>query len=145
MASRLVAGIAVAVVGCAACAFAQQYPPGMGPGTGTGTTPVYTAPSGGYKSSTGIAIGAAAAAGIGVGYFVMRSRAGLTGCLVKRDNGQMELVGKKPADTYVLQYNSSVSLQPGERVRLKGKKVHVGSGQNMFEVHGLAKDYGACS
>jgi hypothetical protein len=118
---------------------------GPGTGTGTGTTPVYTAPSGGYKSSTGIAIGAAAAAGIGVGYLVMHSRAGLTGCLVNRDNGQMELVGKKPADTYVLHYNSSVSLQPGERVRLKGKKLHDGSGQNMFEVHGLAKDYGACS
>ena len=85
------------------------------------------------------------AVGVGVGYFVMRSRAGLTGCLVKRENGQMELVGKKPADTYVLQYNSSVSLRPGERVKLKGKKVHVGSGQNIFEVHALAKDYGACS
>ena len=54
-------------------------------------------------------------------------------------------VGKKPADTYVLQFNPSVSLQPGERVRLKGKKVHGDSGQNLFEVHGLAKEYGACS
>jgi hypothetical protein len=145
MARRLVARIAAAVVVCAASAFAQ-YPGGTTmPGMGTGGTPAYTAPSGGYKSSTGIAIGAAAAAGIGVGYFVMHSRAGLSGCLVSRDNGQMELVGKKPANTYVLHYNSSVSLQPGERVRLRGKKLRDGSGQNMFEVHGLAKDYGACS
>jgi hypothetical protein len=101
--------------------------------------------AGGYKSSTGIAIGAAAAAGVGVGYLVMHSRAGLSGCLASRDNGQMELLGKKPGSSYVLRNDSSVSLKPGERVRLKGKKVHDGSGQNMFEVHGLAKDYGACS
>lgn len=146
MANRLVARIAVAVVACAACAFAQQYPgdPTM-PGTGSGATPVYTAPSGGYKSSTGIAIGAVAAAGVGAAYFVMRSRGSVSGCLVSRDNGQLELVGKNPGDTYVLSRSSLVSLQPGQRVKLKGKKVHTGSGQKMFEVHGLARDYGVCS
>jgi hypothetical protein len=139
MATRLVGRVAVAVVVLAACAFAQTYP------GGTTMPGVYTAPSGGYKSSTGIAIGSAAAAGVAVGYLVMHNRGSLSGCLVSGDNGQMELRRNKSGGTYMLRNDSSVSLKTGERVRLKGKKVHDGSGQNMFDVHGLAKDYGACS
>jgi hypothetical protein len=97
------------------------------------------------KSSTGIAIGSAAAAGVAVGYLVMHNRGSLSGCLVNSDNGQMELRRNKSGGTYLLHNDSSVSLKAGDRVRLKGKKVHDGSGQNMFEVRGLAKDYGACS
>jgi hypothetical protein len=142
MARRLVTRLAVAVMVCAGCAFAQYTGGTTMPGTGSG---VYTAPSGGYKSSTGIAIGAAAAAGVTVGYLVMHNRGSVSGCVASRDNGQMQLIGKNPADTYLLRNSSSVSLQPGERVRLKGKKVHDGSGQSTFDVHALAKDYGRCS
>ena len=144
MQRRLATRIALAVVVCAACAFAQQYPtdPTM---PGTTSAGGYSAPSGGYKSSTGIAIGTAAAAGVGVGLFVMHYRGSLSGCVASRDNGQLELMGKNHADPYMLLNNSSVPLQPGQRVRLKGRKIHNGSGQAMFEVHKLAKDYGACS
>jgi hypothetical protein len=143
MKRRLVTRVAVVLLACAACAFAQYTGGTTMPSTTSGGG--YTAPSGGYKSSTGIAIGAGAAAGVGVAYLVLHNRGSLSGCVASRDNGQMELIGKNPADTHVLLNNSSVSLQPGERVKLKGKKVHDGSGQSMFEVHGLAKDYGPCS
>ncbi len=137
--------IGVGLLVCATSALAQYTggtTPGMG--TGSGSTPVYTAPSGGYKSSTGIAIGSAAAAGVVVGYLVMHNRGTVTGCVESRSDGQMELLGKGADSSYILLNSGVVSLQPGERVRLKGKKEKDAAGLRMFEVHSLSKTYGAC-
>jgi hypothetical protein len=100
--------------------------------------------TGGYKSSTGIAIGAAAAAGVGVGYLALRHAGGDSGCVESGANGQMRLIGSKASNNYMLLNSASASLQPGERVKLKGKKVKGSSGEEIFEVRSVAKDYGPC-
>jgi hypothetical protein len=53
-------------------------------------------------------------------------------------------VSDNKKSTYTLINNDSVTLKTGERVALKGKKIRQNSGELAFEVHGLAKDYGAC-
>ena len=143
MTQAWLARLSMGVVLCTSSTLAQ-YSGGTTPGMGTGSgTAVYTAPQGGYKSSTGIAIGAAAA-GVVVGYLVLHNRGSVEGCVESRSDGQMELIGNGAGNTYILLNSGSVSLRPGEKVRLKGKKTKGGSGQRMFEVHSLAKKYGAC-
>ena len=131
MTRTLVARMTVVALLCAASAFAQYSGGTMGS-------------TGGYKSSTGIAIGAAAAAGVGIGYLALRHSGGVSGCVESGANGQMQLIGSKASNNYMLLNPTSVTLEPGERVKLKGKKVKGSSGQEVFEVHGLAKDYGPC-
>ena len=124
----------VAVSVSAASSFGQ-YPAG---------TPGYNPPSGGYHSSTGIAIGAGAAAAVGIGYLVLRkhNHATVSGCLQSADNLDTLLDSKQ--NTYTLINSKSVPLKAGERVELRGKKVQQNSGTLAFEVHGLVKDYGQC-
>jgi hypothetical protein len=112
-----------------------QYPTG---------TPGYNPPSGGYHSSTGIAIGAGAAAGVGIGYLVLRNHrhATVSGCLQSTDHVDTLLDSKQ--NTYTLINSESVPLKAGERVELRGKKIQRDSGTLAFEVHGLVKDYGQC-
>ena len=54
------------------------------------------------------------------------------------------MIRGKASGNYVLPNTASVSLQPGERVKLKGKTVKGSSGEKVFEVSALAKDYGSC-
>ena len=121
-------------------AFAQYG--GMGGGS-TGSTGVYTAPKGGYGSS-GAAIGAAAAAGagIGIGYLVVRSHRTVVGCVEPSSDG-IKLMNEKDQRTYAL-LAANVSLNPGERVALRGKKSKDDSGKPTFQVGSLVKDYGSC-
>ena len=125
----------VAVSLCAASGFGQ-YPMG---------TPGYNPPSGGYHSSTGIAIGAGAAAGIGIGYLVLRNhnhnRAKISGCLQASDHAETLLDDQN--NTYNLINSESVPLKSGERVELRGKRVR-SPGTLAFEVQGMGKDYGQC-
>jgi|SRR5579875_1947066 len=120
---------------------AQIYGGGMGMGTpGTG---VYTPPKGGYKSSTGIAIGVAAAAGIGLAYFVMHRRGTLVGCVEGSSPGS-QLIRSKDQKEYAIVASNDVVLTPGDRVALKGKKSKAASGTAGFTVSKLVKDYGPC-
>jgi ABC-type oligopeptide transport system substrate-binding subunit len=123
-----------------------QYPAGSTPPPGgSSQAPGTYNPSTGYHSSTGIAIGAAAA-GVGIAYLVLRkhARGNVVGCLQPADAASTTLVSDNKKSTYTLINNDSVTLKTGERVALRGKKIRQNSGELAFEVHGLAKDYGAC-
>src|SRR5487761_1039025 len=139
--------ITLAALLCAVTArsgLAQVYGGGMGAGgTGSPGTGVYNPPKGGYKSSTGIAIGAAAAAGIGLAYFVMRSRGSLTGCVESSSSGS-QMIRSKDQKEYAVTDNNAVALTTGDRVALKGKKSKTASGTDGFMVRKLVKDYGPC-
>jgi len=125
-----------------------QYPVGSTPPPGGSSQApgTYNPSTGGYHSSTGIAIGAAAAVGVGIAYLVLRNhaRGNVVGCLQPADAASTTLVSDNKKSTYTLINNDSVTLKTGERVALRGKKLRQNSGELAFEVHGLAKDYGAC-
>jgi hypothetical protein len=125
---------------CAASAYGQY------PGGATQPSGSYNPSTGGYHSSTGIAIGAGAAAGAGLLYLVLHNRnhGKVVGCLQSIDNASETLRDDNRKDTYTLINSESVPLKAGERVALKGKKVSQSSGGLAFEVHGLIKDYGQC-
>jgi hypothetical protein len=101
-----------------------------GGGAGGNTGGVYTPLQGGYKTSTGIAVGATAAAGVAVGYLVAESAEGLE---LKNDKNKVpyEIVG------------GGQGLVPGRRVKVKGKKV-MRDGKQAFRVKSF-KDLGPCS
>lgn len=128
--------------GCALCmalaasAFAQY-------GGGMGSTAVYTPPSGGYKASTGIAIGAAAAAGAGIAYLVLHNRPAVTGCVQTSGEGS-KLTDEKDRKTYTLLADNNIVFSPGERVSLKGKKTKDSSDSLTFHATRMVKDYGPC-
>jgi hypothetical protein len=120
-----------------------QYAGGVTGTTGGGgaTAGGYTPPKGGYSSSTGIAIGAGAAAAAAVGYFALRSRHSVVGCVGESAKGNTLTAGKM---TYALD-NGDVNLKVGERVKLRGKKMKSGAGERTFAVKKLVKDYGSCT
>jgi len=124
-----------------ASAFAQY---GGGTGGGTSSTGVYTAPKGGYKSSTGIAIGAGAAAGAGIAYLALHHRPAAVGCVQQSSEGS-KLMNEKDKKTYMLLASNDVVLSPGERVSLKGKKTKDDNGNLTFRATKVVKDYGPCS
>lgn len=123
-------------------AFAQY---GGSGGGSTGSTGVYTAPKGGYGSNgaaIGAAVAAGAAAGIGIGYLALRSHRTVVGCVEPSTDG-VQLMNEKDQRTYAL-LAASVSLNPGERVALRGKKLKDDSGKPTFQVAKLVRDYGSC-
>ncbi len=139
--------IALGLVLCGAVATTAlaQYGGGMGGGgTPSGGGGVYTAPKGGYSSSTGIAIGAGVAAGIGLAYLALHNRGKMVGCVEGSADGT-KLMNEKDKKTYALLASNDVVLAPGERVAIKGKKVKDESGRMTFQVQKLLKDYGSCS
>ena len=122
-----------------------QYGGGGGTGMGTGTpgTPGYVAPKGGYGSGKAIGIGVGAAAGAGAAlFFAMHHHGAVTGCVRKTDDG-LSLVDEKKNKSYSLE-GSSVALNPGDKVELKGKKSSGASGNQMFEANKLVKNLGTC-
>lgn len=135
------------ILGVALCLFLTtagfaQYGGGVpGMGTTAGAGGVYTPPKGGYKSSTGIAIGGAAAAGIAVAYLVLRNHKSVVGCLAESAAGT-ELRDAK-GQTYVLDA-PNISLKMGDRVRLSGRKTKTDTGAQGFAARKLVKDYGPC-
>jgi hypothetical protein len=124
--------------------FAQYGGGGTTTGTG-GTTGTYTAPKGGYGSSAGVAAGAAAAAGVGVAYLALRHHGTIVGCVEPSSSSSdgIKLMNEKDKNTYAL-LASNISLAPGERVALGGKKSKDDSGKPTFQVTKLVKDYGSC-
>ena len=132
------AWVGVLALGMTLSAFGQVYP---GPGS-TGGTGTYTPPKGGYKSTTGIAIGAAAAAGVTVAYLALHNRGSVSGCVEAAGNGT-QLVDPKSQRTFAL-IPGTADLKPGERVALKGKKIKNDNGEMSFQVQEVKKDYGPC-
>lgn len=110
--------------------------------TGTPGTPGYVAPAGGYKASTGVIIGAVAAAGGVVAYLLLRRGDSLVGCIASHD-GQPTLT-THDHKVYVLTGDRS-DLQPGERMKLSGKKVTPQDGPPAFDIRKPASDLGSCS
>ena len=122
--------VTVTILLVAAPAFAQYGSAGS-MGT-TGTSGTYQAPKGGYGSSTGIAIGAAAAAGVGITYLALRNRGTIVGCVQPASDG-VKLMNEKDRNTYAL-LASNLTLNPGERVALRGKKSKGDAGAPSFQV-----------
>ncbi|MDE3180684.1 MAG: hypothetical protein KGM47_13620 [Acidobacteriota bacterium] len=140
--NRITLGMALCLV-ISAAAFAQYGgTPGMGTSGGT-TGGVYTPPKGGYKSSTGIAIGAAAAAGVGVAYLMLHNRKSVEGCLTESAGGT-KLMDEKGNKTYALD-SGDLNLKVGDRVKLKGKTMKSATGEPQFAARKLVKDYGPCA
>lgn len=109
-------------------------------GTTSGGSPVYSAPSGGYKTNAAmigglIGGGAAAAGGI---YFLMRHHNTYTGCV--GPDGKT-LVRQKDGTSFQLK---GTSLTPGEKVELKAKKSADDTTGAALDVQDVKKDYGAC-
>jgi hypothetical protein len=123
-----------------------QYGGGGGTGMGAGApgTPGYVAPKSGYGSGKAIGIGVgAAAAGAGTLFLVMHNRGVVTGCVRQTDDG-LRLVDEKKNKSYALEAGS-VSVKPGDRVELKGKKSSGDGGAQMFEPTKVVKNLGSCS
>ena len=97
--------------------------------------PGWRSGSGGYHSSTGIAIGAGAAAAVGVGYLVLRNHnhATVSGCLQSADNVDTLLDSKQ--NTYTLINSKSVPLKAGSAWSCVAKSS--GNSGLAFEVQGL--------
>jgi hypothetical protein len=89
----------------------------------------------------GIAVGAAAGITLVV-YLLIPKQKTIEGCVESADSG-MRLIDEKDKRTYLL-VTDKVSLQPGQRVALKGKKSKDKSGTRQFRVRKLLKDQGTC-
>ena len=87
---------------------------------------------------------AASGAGIGIGvYYLARHNRSLTGCAVSGPGG-LELQGQGDQETYKL-VGEIADIQPGERVRVSGKKEKKQSGAaRIFLVEKVSKKHGAC-
>lgn len=89
----------------------------------------------------GILVGTAAVLGLVV-YLVIPKQKTIQGC-VESGAGGMRLMDDKDKRTYAL-ITDKVSLQPGRRVTLKGKKGKDEAGTREFGVRKLVKDQGTC-
>lgn len=138
---RSVLGLSLALF--AAGQAAAQYGGGGGTGGGTGGGGTYTAPSGGYSSSKGAAIGAGAAAGVGTLFLALHYHGRMTGCVQPTDDG-LRFLDEKNNKTYAL-VPGDVYLKPGQRVLLKGKTSKGDGGTQTFTAKKLVKDLGSCS
>lgn len=137
---RFTVGLSITALLCGAGS-AQSYPGGMP--TTSAPNGTYTAPAGGYSSSTGIGIGVGAAAGAGVLYLVLRHRGLVSGCVQQANDG-LSFVEDKSKQTYSLMPGDT-DVKSGERVELKGRKVKDDSGTQIFEAKKLVKNLGDCN
>ncbi len=135
--ARFALGVALAV-SMSTLAFAQY-----GGGGGMGSTGTSTGRS--YGNGAAIGAGVGAAAGIGAAYLLLRNHGTIVGCVERSRAGKMKLMNEKDKNTYALLASNDVTLAPGERVALKGKKTKdSSSGEPVFQVQKLTKDYGSC-
>ena len=105
-------------------------------------TPGYSAPTGGYGKGKAIAVGVgAAAAGGGLLFYALHHRGSVSGCIVAKDD-QVSLVDKHHAYLIV---PGAVSVKPGERLQLRGRKSKDEEGTPTFEATQLVKRLGTCS
>lgn len=102
-----------------------------------------TTGSGGYSSSKGVAIGAGAAAGaVAMTFLYFHYHGTVQGC-VTAAGPDLQLVDNQRHKTYTLDAGG-LSLQPGQTVKLRGKKVKGKSGAMVFQAHKLVRVLGTC-
>ncbi|GEM_PF-5260384 len=89
----------------------------------------------------GILVGAAVVIGVIV-YLAIPKQKTIEGC-IESAQGELRLTTDK--HTYAFGANSTVKLQPGQRVVLKGKPRKKHAGIREFEVRKLVKEEGRCS
>ncbi|HTV08975.1 MAG TPA: hypothetical protein VMD97_08040 [Candidatus Aquilonibacter sp.] len=94
---------------------------------------------------TGIIIGiVAVGAAIGVGIFLILHRSpSVTGCTASQGDS-LTLLSEADRQTYALSGDIS-GIRSGERVHVSGKKSKDSSGNHIFVVTKVGKDYGPCS
>ena len=97
-------------------------------------------PTGGQVAA--VLVGAAVVIGVGT-YFLARAPR-LTGCVV-REGGGLVLQRSGPGDSLYLLEGQTTALQPGERVKVIGRKHRNGNHQQVVRVSRVAKEYGPCS
>jgi hypothetical protein len=73
----------------------------------------------------------------------LKERQTIAGCIESGDGG-LRLISDKDKRTYALD-SSTLNLQPGQLVTLKGKADKKHSGSRDFRVNKLVKDQGTCS
>jgi hypothetical protein len=88
----------------------------------------------------GAVIGVAAVTGVVL--YVALHKPSITGC-VQSANGTLSLVDQKNNLKYTLIINNS-EIQPGEQVKLLGKKKKYKDGHLSFRVKRVKQDYGPC-
>jgi|ERR1700682_5160771 len=120
---------------------AAQYPGGSGGMPGS-SAPGYTPPNGGYGTGKAIGIGVGAAAGVAVLYLALHHQGAVTGCVRSTGDG-VNLVDEKNKKTYLI-VPGSVSLKPGERVQLRGRKSKDEAGSLTLQPTRMVKNLGAC-
>jgi hypothetical protein len=151
-------GIATLCLALSAAASAQYGGGGTGgtgaPGSGSTGSGGYTAPPGGYGSGKAIGIGVGAAAGAVVAVVLVvrhhhhkssqtQTQTYVTGCTLSAQD-RISLTDEKDNQTYSIA-TGTTSLKAGERLALKGVIVpSEGSGNPVFQMQSLIKDYGAC-
>jgi hypothetical protein len=151
-------GIATLCLALSAAASAQYGGGGTGgtgaTGSGSAGSGGYTAPPGGYGSGKAIGIGVGAAAGAVVAVALLvrhhhhtssqtQAQTYVTGC-TQATQDRISLTNEKDNQTYSIATDSK-SLKAGERMARKGVVVPTeGSGNPVFQVQSLIKDYGAC-
>lgn len=92
----------------------------------------------------GAAIGAAAVIGVTVFTIYHFSHRGhsLRGCVASSPGG-LQLINEGDQQPYDLT-GATATIKPGDRVRVKGKKIKSDPNHRQFVVEKLSKDYGAC-
>jgi len=93
---------------------------------------------------TGIVVASAAVA-IVVTVVIVHHRSkksSITGCVRSGPNG-MNVTDEKNQRTYALSADS-ISIKPGDRMTLQGKKRNQSDGAFVFEAHAITRDFGAC-
>ena len=104
-------------------------------------TPGYSAPSGGYGKGKAIAVGVgAAAADGGLLFYALHDRGSVSGCIVAKGD-QVSLVDKNHAYLIV---PGAVSVKPGERLQLRGRRSKDEGGTPTLEATKLARRLGTC-
>lgn len=93
---------------------------------------------------TGIVVVSAAVA-VAVTVFVVHHRSNksaITGCVTSGPNGS-SVTDEKDNQIYLLSAGS-ISIKPGDRVMLEGKRRKQSGGAFVFEAHKVTRDFGAC-
>ncbi len=93
---------------------------------------------------TGIVVASAAVAVVVTVLVVHHSRkkSAITGCVTSGPSG-IGMTDEKDKRIYALSADS-ISLKPGDRMTLQGRRRKQSGGAWVFELHGITRDFGSC-
>ena len=115
-----------------------------GPGGTSGGTANGGSSGGSYGSGAAVGVGiGAAAAGAGLIYWATHHKATIAGCVESGEEGQT-IQNDADHQSYRLAPGSE-PVETGQKVKLIGKKYKDSSGQRIFQVAKVSKNYGSCS